>query len=429
MTPPAATSTSPGSDAAGLSSAQVELLLNVCRSLAVTVDLDALLREIAESTCRLLGCERSSIWLHDATKGELWTKVALGSDTIRLPVGQGIVGAAFGSNRVVHSPQPYDDPRFSPDHDRRSGFVTRSLLAAPMVDFGGQPVGVIEAVNKIQVPFSPQDESLLRLLAAQAGVAIQRHRLQVAAQKAAELRREMDLARKAQLALLPKTTPTLTGFDIAAWAEPASITGGDCYDLWHLPDGRLGVFVADASGHGLAPTLVVSMARTLVRALCDREIASEPHTILQHVNDRLMKDLERTRFVTAFLAFVSPQGEVRWQSAGQGPIFIRRSGTAPLERIDPPVPPMNVLREFGDEAPSPMTIEPGGALALVSDGVIEAFNPAREILGEERVIDQLERSRAQPAEQCITAIQSSVSAWQQGQERADDQTIVMLKRI
>ena len=419
-----------GSETAGLSAGQMELLLNVCRALAVTTDLDALLREIAESTCRLLGCERSSIWLHDPAREELWTKVALGSDTIRLHVGQGIVGAAFVGNQVVHSPRPYEDARFSPENDRRSGFVTRSLLAAPMVDFGGQPVGVIEAVNKISAPFSSQDEALIRLLAAQAGVAIQRHRLQVAAQKAAEMRREMDLARKAQLALLPKTTPALSGFDIAAWAQPASVTGGDCYDLWQLPDGRMGVFVADASGHGLAPTLVVSMARTLVRAFCDRGgDACDPHAILQRVNDRLTKDLERTRFVTAFLAFVSPDGEVRWQSAGQGPIFVRRSGSSPLERIDPPVPPMNVLRELDEETPLPIRIAPGGSLTLVSDGVLEAFNPAREIFGEERVVERLEQTRDDAADHCIAQLRASIVHWQGGDEPADDQTIVVLKKV
>ena len=417
-------------DAAGLSAGQMELLLGVCRALAVTTDLDALLREIAESTCRLLGCERSSIWLHDPARAELCTKIALGSDMIRVRVGEGIVGTAFVANQVVHSPRPYEDPRFSPESDRRSGFVTRSLLAAPMVDFGGQPVGVIEAVNKLEVPFSSHDESLLRLLAAQAGVAIQRHRLQVAAQKAAELRREMDLARKAQLALLPKTTPALSGFDIAAWAEPASITGGDCYDLWQLPDGRLGVFVADASGHGLAPTLVVSMARTLVRALCDRAgDACEPHTILERVNDRLTKDLERTRFVTAFLGFVSRDGTVQWQSAGQGPIFLRRGGASPLERINPPVPPMNVLREFTDDIPPPITIDPGGSLTLISDGIIEAFSPEKEIFGEERILQQLDQTRSHPAGQCLAQLRSSVTKWQKGNEPADDQTIVVLNRM
>jgi serine phosphatase RsbU (regulator of sigma subunit) len=407
----------------------MELVLNVCRALAVTTDLDALLREIAEATCRLLSCERSSIWLLDEPGAELWTKVALGSEQIRLPVGQGIVGAAFAENRVVHAPHPYEDPRFSPESDRRSGFVTKSLLAAPMVDFGGKPVGVIEAVNKITAPFSAQDEALLRLLADQAGVAIQRHRLQVAAEKAAEFRREMELARKAQLALLPRSIPVLSGFDIAAWAEPASVTGGDCYDLWLLPDGRLAVFVADASGHGLAPTLVVSLARTLVRAMCDRpDDPRDPHMILQRVNQRLSGDLERTRFVTAFLAFVSFDGEIHWQSAGQGPIFVRRSGSSALERLDPPIPPMNVPPEFGDGAPAPIHLAPGGSLVLVSDGVLEAFAPGKEMFGEERATEQLERTREDSASQCITALRSSVAAWQQGHERADDQTIVVLKR-
>ena len=429
MQPPNATSDG-AAESVGLSSAQMELVLNVSRALAVTTNLDALLQQIAESTCRLLGCERSSIWLHDPDKRELWTKVALGSQEIRLAVGSGIAGAAFDSNEIIHAPRPYEDARFSPDSDRRSGFVTASLLAAPMVDFAGKPLGVIEAVNKTRAPFTPQDQSLIRLLADQAGVAIQRHNLQIAAEKAAALRSEMDLARNAQLAMLPKSTPDFPGWDIAAWALPASITGGDCYDLWPLPDGRLGVFLADASGHGMAPTLIVSMARTLVRALCDRpDERCNPHAILQLVNQRLMNDLERTRFITAFLAFISPDGIVQWQSAGQGPLFVRRVADTAIERIYPPVPPMNVRHEFADDPAPPLTLEPGESLVLVSDGILEAFNVSKEIFDEERVIQLLDCCRHAPAAECITHLRSAIAAWQGGPEPADDQTIVVLKRL
>src|SRR5262245_15530254 len=107
--------------------------------LTVTTDLDALLTRIAEAACAMLDCERTSIFLHDPTTGELWTKVALGmgSKVIRVPQTAGIVGAAFTSDELIHVPDPYSDPRFNREPDRLSGFRTRSLLTVPMDDVSG----------------------------------------------------------------------------------------------------------------------------------------------------------------------------------------------------------------------------------------------------------------------------------------------------
>jgi serine phosphatase RsbU (regulator of sigma subunit) len=84
------------------------------------------------------------------------------------------------------------------------------------------------------------------------------------------LRREMELAREVQQAMLPKRAPELAGFTAVGWSKAASVTGGDCYDLFKLADGRLGIFLGDASGHGVGPALIVSQVRTLVRAMADR---------------------------------------------------------------------------------------------------------------------------------------------------------------
>src|SRR5262249_34900626 len=153
----------------------------------VTADLEPLLRHIVEAACELLDCERASIFLHDAKTDQLWTKIALQSQEIRVSASSGIVGHAFKTNCVVHVADPYKDSRFNPEPDRRSGFVTRNLLTVPMPDLDGTPVGVIQAVNKKEGgSFQTIDETMLELLADQAGVAIQRYGLQQAAIQATE---------------------------------------------------------------------------------------------------------------------------------------------------------------------------------------------------------------------------------------------------
>src|SRR5207237_2652946 len=121
--------------------------------------------------------------------------------------------------------------------------------------------------------------------------------------------------------LLPKCAPQMPRLEAVGWTKPASVTGGDCYDLWTISDGKLGIFVGDASGHGLAPALVVSQARTLARALS--EIDCDPRWVLTKMNNRLVNDLELGRFVTVFMACLDSGGCLTWSRAGHGPAMYR----------------------------------------------------------------------------------------------------------
>ncbi|HEY2586893.1 MAG TPA: GAF domain-containing SpoIIE family protein phosphatase [Tepidisphaeraceae bacterium] len=405
---------------------QMRMILDVSRALAVPTDLGRLLCQIAEISCGLLGCERASIFLHDKSRGELWTKVALKSGEIRLPSNQGVVGHAFTKNQVVCVHDPYHDERFYRAADLQSGFVTRNLLSAPMKGLDGKPIGAIECVNKIGVPFGDADLALIELLADQAGVAVQRHQLQVEAVRAAALQREMDLARRAQEKLIPKSAPPVKGLNAVGWTLPASATGGDCFDLWQLPDGRLGVLLADASGHGLAPAMIVGQARSLVRAMSD--LQGDPHAVLDRVNARLCDDLERNQFVTAFLGFLSSDGVLHWSSAGQAPILVRNSPAEPLVAIDAPTPPLGIDRAWNDPAPAPIALEPGGSLILVSDGLFEAVNRAGELFDVERMIATLDRWKAESPGEVLARLREAVRQWQGGREPLDDETIVVVQR-
>lgn len=413
---------------------QMKQVLDVTRMLAVSTDLDPLLLRIAEATTAILACDRASIFLHDPQTHELWTKIALKHGReIRVPADSGIVGHCFTRNQLLNVPDPYADLRFNPDSDHVSGFITRNLLAAPMVDLDGRPLGVIQSVNKKSGSFTINDQSLLQLLADQAGVAIQRYRLQVAAMEIVMLRREMELARRVQEQTIPTSPPKISGLSAAGRARPASITGGDCFDLWQTRDGRLGIFLADACGHGLAPALVVSQARTLVRTLAETE--ADPHQLLNRINARFFADLEPGKFVTAFLGFVGPDGSIAWASAGHGPVMIRRALAAPIQIFDPPAPPLAVLEQFPDSTLPFARLEPGGWIAVLSDGLTEAVSPAGEQFGGKRIASLLTdfdaESPGDPGADPhahVDRIFAAVENWQHTGEIADDQTMVIVRR-
>jgi sigma-B regulation protein RsbU (phosphoserine phosphatase) len=404
----------------------LKLMLDVSRRLAVTTDLDQLLAHIAQTATSMFDCERASIFLHDPGRQQLWTKVALQSGEIRVPETAGIVGTAFSENRVVHVPKPYEDPRFNPEPDRKSGFVTRNILAAPMLGIDGKPVGVVQAINRRTRSFDETDAAILQLLGDQAGVAIQRFHLQQHAIESVALRREMDLAKRVQEALIPAHPPEIEGLAVAGWTRAASVTGGDAFDYWRLPDGRLAIFVGDASGHGIAPALIVSQVRTLIRALADVE--PSPTKLLQRVNSRLHDDLNDGQFITVFLGYLDPAGVLDWTSAGHGPILACCSGEDAPHVLDTPGYPLGFTPDWPDSPGEPLKLEKGGQLVVASDGIYEAFDPAGEQFGSERVINLLKAPGRTPA-QTIETLKDTINQWQGKEEPPDDQTIVIAQRV
>ncbi len=143
-------------------------------------DLRQVLRQITERMSAFMGVERSSIFLFDAATDELWTPAAQGiegSDEIRIKSGQGIAGEVMKTGVAMRIDDPYNDPRFFPEVDRRSGFRTRNLFCRPISNTSGARIGVIQLLNKAGGPLTARDEELLDVLCAQAAIAIENARL------------------------------------------------------------------------------------------------------------------------------------------------------------------------------------------------------------------------------------------------------------
>jgi serine phosphatase RsbU (regulator of sigma subunit) len=229
-----------------------------------------------------------------------------------------------------------------------------------------------------------------------------------------------------QAALIPKKLAILSKVESHGWTLAATTTGGDCFDLWKLADGRLGILVADASGHGLGPSIIVSEVRALVRALCD--LYTEPQKLLERVNARLAEDLQATKFCTAFVGFLSEDGKLSWGSAGHGPMLWCSTRAGEPKELEGTGLPLGVSDEwFGDESVPVLELEPGGWLAAVSDGIFEQPNPGGEQFGVERLRAAIDSCRDSNSECVVEAIRNSVHAWQVVKEPNDDQTIVFVR--
>ena len=162
---------------------RLEVMLGITRRLMSVTDLDALLTMMAEATADLLTADRATIFVVDRAREELWSRVALGAGEIRFPLGVGIAGTVAQTGKTINLPDAYQDPRFNPEHDRESGYHTKSLITFAMKGNEGHVIGVFQVVNKRGGgPFSESDEETLASLASSAAVALENAQL-VAEQK------------------------------------------------------------------------------------------------------------------------------------------------------------------------------------------------------------------------------------------------------
>lgn len=413
--------------------ADLEQLLEVARRLGATVDLDLLLEAIAAAATSVLDCERATVFLYDRAAEELFSRLATGiADSpiseIRFPITRGIAGEVARSGSVVNLPDAYADPRFNPEFDRRSGFRTRNLLTVPLSDHDGTIVGVLQVLNKRIGFFGDRDEQMAMFLGSQAGVAVQRQMLLGHFAEKQRIQRDLNIARDIQQGLLPKQRPTVAGFDIAGWNRPADETGGDFYDFLPLADGGLAITIADVTGHGIGPALVVAEVRALFRALVMR--SADLGQTIDSVHQLLCQDLPEGKFVTALFGILSPaEHALRYVSTGQGPLLVYSAATGTVAELETQGLPLGILPEAPYDPPATVPFAPGDLLVLLTDGFFEWSRADGEQFGMERVRDLICRHHERPAEELIGVLTRAVVEFSAGTPQGDDLTAVIVKRL
>jgi adenylate cyclase len=159
--------------------AQELAFLDIVADITSQIDLDQLLQRVMTEATRMLGAERSTLFLHDDKTGELFSRVAMGPKIgeIRFPDHAGIAGNVFTTGKTVNIPHAYADLRFNTSFDKQTGFFTRSILCTPLINKHGVIIGVTQALNKSGGPFSAEDESRLKAFTAQVAIALENAKL------------------------------------------------------------------------------------------------------------------------------------------------------------------------------------------------------------------------------------------------------------
>ena len=227
------------------------ILAEVSQALAVSVDLERTLRESVGYITSYLKAEAAAVFMRDASGTMLECRACVGPVDIhglRIPADQGIVGRAVIQNACQMVRDARDDPDFSGKVDSATGFVTRSVLCAPLATAQGV-IGAIEVINKRDGGlFDESDRDALRLLAAPTALALNIARMAGELVEQNRIRRELTMARRLQRSLLPKRRRG--PYPLRALNLPAREISGDFYDFFDLPDGRIAFALGQISMEG-----------------------------------------------------------------------------------------------------------------------------------------------------------------------------------
>ena len=154
-------------------------LIEASRSVNSTLDLEKLLGLILDAAVKSTDADRGTVYLIDPIKNELWSKVFGGENMIEihLPLGKGIAGYVAQTGETINIPDAYNDPRFNPEVDKRSGYRTRNMLCMPMKNKDGNIIGVFQLLNRKAGSFSADDEHFIDAFSAHASIAVENARL------------------------------------------------------------------------------------------------------------------------------------------------------------------------------------------------------------------------------------------------------------
>ena len=406
---------------------EVELLHAVTETLGAVTRIEEAAGPVLREVVRVTDAERASLWIHDPASDELVLMAAEGPSPApvnRIPVNSGwsISALAFRENRTVRldegddlAPQLFQ--RYSPKPD--PWIVVPVLHTDP--DGESKTIGVLNLIGRRSGSAISDlgDTRLLTTLARQIGSAVENMRLFEEVLERERLIGELKLAQNLQVGLLPDLAEFEAIADVAARCVPAETVGGDFYQMFRLPEDKIGVMLGDITSHGFGASLIMALFMSAT-GIYARETPA-PADLLRAIHRALIGQLESTEtFVTVFYGVISPaDGTLSYTNAGHGHAF-RLHGDDPPQRLDATNAPLGVA-EHDDYVESVVPWQSDDLLGLFTDGLTTPdFRNS-----ESELVQILSRLRDRPAAAIIEELFEERG--RQSGEAPDDQTALALR--
>ena len=326
--------------------------------------------------------------------------------------------------------------RLDPTLSVLCGFLASGSYLAAAYHLGWRPL----QPNVEASIYSPQKNVItyaisLIVVGIIAAIVAREFRAQVeAALREAETRRQMEylqhdleVARSIQQSLLPHSMPQVSGWDIAAWNQPADQTGGDYYDWQPLPNGKFVTALADVTGHGIGPALLASVCRAYARTNFRNQDSFLK--AMEEINSAVAADVREGRFITFVAAIFGPDSPtVELLSAGHAPLFLYTLKNDRFDLMEAHGLPLGISEAFLSDPPHSLELDSGDLLLLATDGFFEWENAREEQFGHERLAQTIRATREKSAAEIIASLHQEVLRFAGGTKQMDDLTAIVLKR-
>jgi sigma-B regulation protein RsbU (phosphoserine phosphatase) len=384
---------------------------------------DRLFEHLLDGLWRLFSPWRAAVLIQDAQFG-LVTVASRGPQGNRpILLGRSLVEAALERKESVLF-TGLGAPGEVASASLISSGVT-SALATPM-EHQGVVKGLLYMDCRPPHPaFDEEDLRLASTLAHLATAKLEHNRMREEALARRKVEDELNLARHVQQGLLPGFPPDLEGFELWGNNLPSRQVSGDLFGWWPRGDGRWLLSVADVSGKGLGPGLLMASLQATLDAWTYRDLPTAE--LAYHLSRTLARRTDGRRFVTAFLAVLDlTAGEISFTNAGHNPaLLFRREG--PPEALWAHGLPLAMLpgRPYGEGR---LRLEPGDLLVIYTDGITETLDPGGEEFGQDALAAFLGERRAEPLMALDAKLMAELDRFSGGAQAMDDRTLLMLRR-
>ncbi len=396
-------------------------LARVSQEFSSILDLDELLRHIAEAVRALIDYDAFSILLVDAERKALRHRFSVRYDqrveVDNVPLGSGITGASVALRETVRVADTLADPRYIASHPD-----IRSEVAVPLM-VQDRVMGVMDLESSQIAYFTDDHVRMLSLLAPQVASSVENARLyEELASRERSMQQDLSAASKLQSVLMPRQAPEIQGLEIGVAARPARQISGDLYDFFEQGEHAL-IAIGDSSGKGAAAALYGAMVSGLLRSVAPRRRG--PALLMQAMNEALLERRVDAQFVTLLVLLWDARArQFTMANAGSEPPLVCRGGEIrklPVEGV-----PLGLLdgREYDEYS---FEAKPGDVILLYSDGVEDQQNPAGEAYGRGRAAKVLKASHNKRARKIVEAFLSDLDRFSEGGSLTDDQTLIALK--
>ena len=410
--------------------AKLKAILEISRSLAGTVALDAMLPKMLDTLFTVFpGADRGCILLKDVNSGEMIPRAIKHrreSEDSSVRLSRTIVNKVLTEKTGILSADAANDSRFQAS-ESISSLTIRSMMCVPLLGLNGNPIGLIniDTQNPLK-QFRPDDLDLLMAVAGQAALSYENAQLVVSHMEKMKQDNEMQIAARVQRALLPEKLPERPGYQFFATYDSAQAVGGDYYDCVVMPKDKICLAFGDVAGKGVPASLVMSRLAAVVQNTM--EFVQDAGEAVKKINDNMCVNAIEGRFVTFTLTILDMKThEMQTVIAGHmSPIIRKPDGS--LEELPEEVVgvPLGVMDGIDYEV-CRRKLAPGETVVIYTDGVSEAMDPKNVLYGVEHLRQFITKGSPQP-DVLGKAILADVRRHANGRAQNDDITLMVFGR-